>query len=217
MMTTVRNRKMFVGGKWVEKQATINVYDPQDNTLITTVPRANEADMLHAIDKAKEGAKSAAKMAVHERVAILNKVADYVKEYQDLFAITIATEGSKTITEARSEVSRCIETLRISAEEARRIQGETIPFDQMPGHENRVGYFYRFPVGVVAAITPFNDPLNLVAHKIGPAIASGNSIVVKPATLTPLSALLLAEAFEAAGLPENVLSVVTGKGSEIGD
>src|SRR5699024_10914772 len=121
MMTTVRNRNMFGGGKWVEKQATINVYDPQDNTLITTVPGGNAADMLHAIDEAAEGPKSAAKVAVHERVAILNKVADYVKEYQDLFAITIATEGSKTITEARSEVSRCIETLRISAEEARRI------------------------------------------------------------------------------------------------
>src|SRR5699024_2779700 len=105
----------------------------------------------------------------------------------------------KTITEARSEVRRCIETIRISAEEARRIHGETIPFDQMPGSENRVGYYYRFPIGVVAAITPFNDPLNLVAHKVGPAIASGNSIIVKPATLTPISALLLAEAFEAAG------------------
>lgn len=87
----------------------------------------------------------------------------------------------------------------------------------MPGSENRVGYYYHFPIGIVAAITPFNDPLNLVAHKIGPAIASGNAIIVKPATLTPLSALLLAEAFDHAGLPEKVLSVITGKGSEIGD
>src|SRR5699024_5630233 len=123
----------------------------------------------------------------------------------------------KTINEARGEVSRCIETIRLSAEEARRISGETIPFDQMAGHENRVGYYYNFPIGIVAAITPFNDPLNLVAHKVGPAIASGNAIIVKPATLTPLSALLLAEAFDHAGLPDKVLSVITGSGSEIGD
>src|SRR5699024_908283 len=102
-------------------------------------------------------------------------------------------------------------------EEARRINGETIPFDQMPGSENRVGYYYHFPIGIVAAITPFNDPLNLVALKIGTAIASGNAIIVKPATLTPLSALLLAEAFDYAGLPEKVLSVSTGECSEIVD
>src|SRR5699024_1072905 len=118
---------------------------------------------------------------------------------------------------AQGEVERCIETLRISAEETRRIHGETIPVDQMTGHEKRDGYFYRFPLGVVGAITPYHDPLNIVAHKIAPEIASGNSSVVKSATLTPLSALLLSEALEAAGLPETVLSVVTGKGSEIGD
>src|SRR5699024_2714668 len=217
MMTTVDNKKMFIGGKWVEKEHTIEVRDPQDNEVIATVPRASETEMLRAINVAKDGASTAAGMPVHERLDILHRAADFVKHYKHLYAITSATEGSKTITEAQGEVERCIETLRISAEETRRINGERIPFDQMSGYGNRVGYFYRFPIGVVRAITPFNDPLNLVAHKIGPAIASGNSIVVKPATLTPLSALLLAEAFEAAGLPENVLSVVTGKGSEIGD
>src|SRR5699024_10166754 len=154
-----------------------------------TVPRANETDMLKAINVAKDGAKTASEMPFHERRDILHRAADFVKHYIHLYAITIATEGSKTIIEAHAKVERCIETLCISAEETRRIHGETFPFDQMPGHENRVGYFYRFPIGVVGAITPFNDPLNLVAHKIGPAIASGNSIVVKPATLTPLSAL----------------------------
>ena len=119
--------------------------------------------------------------------------------------------------EAEKEVMRCIETIRISAEEARRIVGETIRFDQMRGSENRVGYYYRFPIGVIAAITPFNDPLNLVAHKVGPAIAGGNAIIVKPASVTPLSALKLAEAFEHAGLPEKILSVVPGRAQEIGD
>src|SRR5699024_2739979 len=199
MMTTVDNKKMFIGGKWVEKEHTIEVRDPQDNEVIATVPRANETDMLKAINVAKDGAKTAAEMPVHERMDILHRAADFVKHYKHLYAITIATEGSKTITEAQGEVERCIETLRMSAEETRRIHCETSPFEYISGHDNRVGYFYRFPIGVVGAITPFNAPLNLVAHTIGPAIASGNSIVVKPATLTPLSALLLAEAFEAAG------------------
>lgn len=207
---------MFIGGKWKEKETTIGVYDPQDNTLITTVPKADKEDMVLAIHAAKKVTEKKP-LPVHERMRILHEAADYVASYEDLFAITIASEGSKTITEARSEVKRCIETLTLSAEEARRIHGETIPFDQMPGHENRVGYYYKFPVGIVGAITPFNDPLNLVAHKIGPAIAAGNAVIVKPATLTPISALLLAEAFEAAGLPEGMLSVITGSGSEIGD
>ncbi|MFD1415672.1 aldehyde dehydrogenase family protein [Oceanobacillus jeddahense] len=217
MMVTEKRKKMFIGGKWVEKDEVIHVYDPQDNSVITTVPKASEADMLVAIEAAEDGAKIAGNMPVHERVIIINKAADYIEDHRDIFAETIASEGSKTITEARGEVVRCINTLRLSAEEARRIIGETIPFDQMPGHENRVGYYYHFPIGIVAAITPFNDPLNLVAHKVGPAIASGNAIIVKPASMTPLSGLLLAEAFEAAGLPEKVLSVVTGSGREIGD
>lgn len=217
MMTTTKGKKMFMGGRWVEKSQMMDVRDPQDNSIITTVPRASQADMLATINMAEEGARIAAKMPVHERITVLNRAADYVEKYHELFANTIASEGSKTIREARGEVSRCIETLRLSAEEARRINGETIPFDQMPGHENRIGYYYHFPIGIVAAITPFNDPLNLVAHKIGPAIASGNAIIVKPASMTPLSALLLAEAFDDAGLPEKVLSVITGSGSEIGD
>lgn len=216
-MTTVKGKKMFLGGKWIEKDEVIHVYDPQDNSVISTVPKASKADILAAIEAAEEGAKIAANMPVHERITIINKAADYIEKNSDIFSETIASEGSKTIKEARGEVARCVNTLRLSAEEARRIIGETIPFDQMPGHENRIGYYYNFPIGIVAAITPFNDPLNLVAHKVGPAIASGNAIIVKPATLTPLSALLLAEAFDDAGLPGKVLSVVTGSGGEIGD
>lgn len=217
MMTMDYERKMLLGGKWVKRDQVISVYDPGDQTLFATVPSASKEDMLEAIRLAEEGAKIAAKMPVHERISILNRTADYVEQYKAVFADTIASEGSKTIIEAESEVRRCIQTLRISAEEARRINGETIPFDQMPGSENRVGYFYRFPIGIVAAITPFNDPLNLVAHKMGPAIASGNAIIVKPASVTPVSALLLAEAFQSAGLPEKVLSVITGSGSQVGD
>lgn len=217
MMTKVDGEKMYLGGKWVEKEETINVYDPQDNSLIATVPKATKEDMLEAIAVAEEGMKIAANMPVHERISIINKAADFILKHHEQYAQTIASEGSKTINEARMEVSRCINTLRLSAEEARRMNGETISFDQMPGHENRVGYTYLFPIGIIAAITPFNDPLNLVAHKVGPAIASGNAIIVKPSTLTPLSALLLAKAFDEAGLPPKILSVITGSGSEVGD
>jgi glyceraldehyde-3-phosphate dehydrogenase (NADP+) len=217
MATQVVGRKMYLAGKWVKRDRVIEVRDPQDNSIIDTVPAASEEDMLQCIEEAKEGARIAASMPVHKRMEIINKAADYIEANIEKFARTIAREGSKTIREAIKEVHRCIQTLRISAEEARRIHGETIPFDQMPGSENRVGYYYRFPIGIIGAITPFNDPLNLVAHKVGPAIASGNAIIVKPSTLTPLSALLLAEAFDEAGLPPKVLSVITGYGSEIGD
>ena len=217
MRTKVSAHKMFLAGNWIGKEETIAVHDPQDHSIISTVPKASAKDMLLAVEEAKAGAEIASSMPVHERMAILNRAAQYIEDHQEQYAITIAREGSKTIREARKEVKRCIETLRISAEEARRIHGETIPFDQMKGSEERVGYYYRFPIGIVGAITPFNDPLNLVAHKVGPALASGNAIIVKPATATPLSALLLAEAFEEAGLPKKVLSVITGNGSEIGD
>ena len=217
MTTHLKGQKMFLAGEWVNSERIIEVRDPQDNHLIDTVPAATAEEMLQCIKAAEQGAKIAASMPVHQRTAIINGAAAYIEEHAERYARTIASESSKTIREATKEVGRAIQTLRISAEEARRIHGETIPFDQSPGSENRVGYYYRFPIGIIGAITPFNDPLNLVAHKIGPAIASGNAIIVKPATVTPLSALLLAEAFDYAGLPPKVLSVITGNGSEIGD
>ncbi len=217
MKTQFGGQKMYAAGKWADRERVIEVRDPQDNQLVDTVPAASVDDMLQCIEEAKEGAKTAASMPVHERMAVINKAADHIETNLEEYAYTISREGSKTIREARGEVYRCIQTLRISAEEARRIQGETISFDQQPGSENRVGYYYHVPVGIIGAITPFNDPLNLVAHKVGPAVASGNAIIVKPATATPLSALLLAEAFAQAGLPPKVLSVITGYGNEIGD
>ncbi|MDN4524645.1 aldehyde dehydrogenase family protein [Fictibacillus fluitans] len=217
MTIQIAGQKMFLGGSWVNREKVIEVRDPQDNTLIDTVPAASEEDMLSCIELAKEGAKIAAAMPVYERMSVIHRAADYIEANKEKYASIIAQEGSKTIREAAKETARCIQTLRISAEEARRIQGETIPFDQMEGSQNRVGYYQRFPIGIIGAITPFNDPLNLVAHKVGPAIASGNAIIVKPATVTPLSALLLAEAFSQSGLPPKVLSVITGYGSEIGD
>ncbi|MBP6978752.1 MAG: aldehyde dehydrogenase family protein [Bacteroidales bacterium] len=208
--------KMLIGGKWVEKRESIQVTDPFDNSLIDLVPKGSEEDVALAIESAQRGFEIAKKMTVYERATILNRTADYVALHLDEFATTIAREGSKTIKEARKEANRCVNTLKISAEESKRILGETIPFDSFPGGEKRVGYYYRFPIGIILAITPFNDPLNLVAHKLGPAFAAGNSVILKPATVTPLSALKLAEAFLASGLPAECLQVITGHGSEIG-
>lgn len=217
MYTKAQGKSMLMAGQWLERKNVIEVRDPKDNSLIDTVPAASAEDVFTAVEAAKEGAEIAANMPVHERISILNRTADMIGIRREDFATTIAREGIKTIRQARKEVDRAIETIRISAEEARRINGETISFDQMPGSENRTGYYYRFPIGVILAITPFNDPLNLVAHKVGPAIASGNAIIVKPSSVTPLSALMLAEAFIEAGLPDKVLSVITGEGREIGD
>ncbi len=209
--------KMLIGNEWIDKPEKIEVRNPFDNEVIDTVPRATPEDVLRAIEMAEEGYQISRKLPVHERIRILNRAAVLIEERHEEFARTIATEGSKTIREARKEVTRCINTIQISAEEARRIVGETIPFDNMPGSENRVGYYYRFPIGIIVAITPFNDPLNLVAHKLGPAIAGGNSVVLKPATVTPLSALKLGEVLLEAGLPYKVLNIVTGYGSELSD
>lgn len=217
MATHVEGRKMFLAGEWVDGSEWIDVIDPQDGTLVDRVPAATKEEMEACIEAAKEGAKLAARMPAYERMQMIGKAADYMESNGERYARTIAKESSKTIREARKEVGRAVETLRLSAEEARRITGETIPFDQSPGGIGKVGYYRRFPLGIIGAITPFNDPLNLVAHKVGPAIAAGNAIIVKPATVTPLSALLLAEAFSHAGLPEKILSVITGRGGEIGD
>jgi len=209
--------KMLIGGKWVDKSKKIDILNPYDNSLVDTVPYGTADDIKKAIEIAQEGYEINRNLPAHKRISILKKTADIMESRYEELAKTIASEGSKTINEARKEVGRAINTITISAEEARRIDGETIPFDSAEGSENRVGYYYRFPIGIIAAITPFNDPLNLVAHKLGPAIAGGNSVVLKPATITPLSALKLAECLLDAGLPAEILSVITGHGHEIGD
>lgn len=209
--------KMLLKDQWVDRDKRIDVKDPYDDSLIDTVPSATKEDVDAALQAAGKGFEIARRMTVYERAQILAKTAAIVSDNSEEFARLIARESSKTIREARKEASRCVNTLTVSAEEAKRILGESVPFDSFPGGEKRRGYYYRFPIGVVLAITPFNDPLNLVAHKLGPAIAAGNAVVLKPATVTPLSALKLAEAFLDAGLPPCVLQVLTGYGAVIGD
>lgn len=209
--------KMLLNGEWVDRPEKSEIRNPQDDSLVDIVPRASADDMRQAIEAATHGAKRAKEMPVHQRMKILNRAADIICDRHEEHAGTIAREGIKTIREARKEVTRCVETIRISAEEARRLDGETISFDQMPGSENRFGYYIREPIGIIGAITPFNDPLNLVAHKVGPAIAGGNAIIVKPDSKTPLSALNLAKAIHEAGAPAGVLQVITGSGRVVGD
>jgi acyl-CoA reductase-like NAD-dependent aldehyde dehydrogenase len=153
----------------------------------------------------------------HFRAEILEKVVSLLKEQKEECARIIAKEAAKPIKTARAEVERTIMTYLFAAQEARRIHGETIPLDAAPGGENRVTYTIREPIGVIAAITPFNFPMNLVAHKVGPALAAGNTVVLKPASQTPISAYKMAELFHEAGLPAGVLNVVTGSGHKVGD
>lgn len=209
--------RMLVDGRWIEGTETIPVLDPFDDAEVDTVPKGTREDAERAVTAAVEEFREYRRLSSGARAEILRGTAALLEERQEEFAITIAREGSKTIREARKEVFRCTQTLRVSGEEAIRLLGETIAFDQQKGSENRRGYFQRVPIGVVAAITPFNDPLNLVAHKVGPALAGGNTVVLKPATVTPLSALKLAELFLEAGLPPRALNVVTGPGREVGD
>ncbi|MBU8934882.1 MAG: aldehyde dehydrogenase family protein [candidate division Zixibacteria bacterium] len=209
--------KMLLDGQWIDRDDKIDVIDPFDGSLIDTVPSANAADCETALASAVKGFEITKKMTVYDRAQILFKAADLISDRLEEFATIIAREGSKTIKEARKEASRCVNTITCSAEEAKRILGETIPWDSFPGGEKRRGYYYRFPIGVVLAITPFNDPLNLVAHKLGPAIAAGNAVILKPATVTPLSALKLVEVLLEAGLPPQAIQAITGVGSVIGD
>jgi glyceraldehyde-3-phosphate dehydrogenase (NADP+) len=209
--------KILIDSIWIDRDDTIGVYDPFDNSLIDTIPKANREDVNDVLKAAEKGCKIAKNLTIYERSQILYKTADILTNRTEEFAQLLARESSKTIREARKEVSRCVNTLRVSGEEAKRIHGETIAFDSFPGGENRKGYYYRFPIGIILAITPFNDPLNLVAHKLGPAFAGGNSVILKPATVTPLSAIKLAEALLEAGLPPQVLQIITGHGVEIGE
>jgi glyceraldehyde-3-phosphate dehydrogenase (NADP+) len=212
--TAVEQFGLFIGGAWVRRSASIEVANPFDGRRVAMITAGNRDDVDAAVTAAH--ASMAIDFPLHARYDVLMRTAARVDAQQDVYADTIAREGSKTIREARREPGRAATILRLAAEEGRRVAGESLPFDSRAGSENRVGYYFRFPVGVVAAITPFNDPLAMVAHKIGPALAVGNAVVLKPASATPLSALRLAEDFAAAGLPAGRLNVVTGSGDETG-
>jgi len=209
--------KIFLEGKWVDKSNKIEVRNPYDNSVIDTVPRADGGDVERALSFAERGAKVMAKLSGYDRWRILRQAADIMAARNEELGQIISREEGKIIAEGRGETSRGVETIMGSAEEAKRIHGETVPLDGDPGGSKKLGFTLRVPCGVVAAISPFNFPLNLVCHKVGPALAAGNSVIVKPASDTPLSALKLTEILLEAGLPPEGIQCVTGSGGEIGD
>lgn len=197
-------------GNWAE------VPSPYDGNQVGRVAVGDEA----LVDEAARAAHTAfaeGGFPQHERAAVLERAAALVAERAELLALTIALEAGKPVKTATVEARRCAETLRFSAVEARKLSGGTVPMDASPAGEGKLGVMLRVPYGVVGAISPFNFPLNLVAHKLGPAIAAGNAVVLKPAGQTPISALQLAGILCEAGLPKGWLSVIPGPGRSVGD
>lgn len=203
---------MLVGGEWKDSPQKIEVVYPYTGEVIGKVAQGTEEDVNRAIELAKEGFKEISSLTAYQRYEILMKAAELLKKRAEEFAKTLVLEVGKTIREARTEVARAIQTLIFSAEEAKRINGETFPVDAHPNGVGKVGFYVRVPVGIVSAITPFNFPLNLSMHKVAPALACGNAVVLKPSERTPLTPLMLGEILLEAGLPPKALSIIPGYG-----
>ncbi|UWU25896.1 aldehyde dehydrogenase family protein (plasmid) [Rhizobium sp. CB3060] len=195
--------------------ASIAVQSPFDGSVVGKVEATDASEVDALLARARRGAELSRGLARHQRASILEGAAQIIEGSRNRFAETIVREAGKTIIQARKEVLRCVNTLKLSAEEAKRNAGEIVPFDAYAGSEQRHGWFTREPLGIITAITPYNDPLNLVAHKLGPAIAGGNAVLLKPSELTPLSAINLVDALREAGLPDDVITVAVG-GTDLG-
>ncbi|TNJ67928.1 aldehyde dehydrogenase family protein [Paenibacillus hemerocallicola] len=210
-------KHLYINGQWKEAASNMELTSPFTGEVIAKVAQADEADTDEAIQAARAAAVAMASMPAHRRSAILEKAASLLEDRKEEMSRILALEAAKPIKTARGEIARTIQTYTFSAMEACRIHGETVPLDAAPGGEGRIAFTLRKPIGVVGAITPFNFPFNLVAHKVGPAIAAGNTVVLKPASQTPLSALALADIFAEAGLPAGALNIIPGKGSIVGE
>ncbi len=208
--------RIFFAGQWQDRDQKIEVRNPFDATIVDTVPQATASDAEAAIAGAVQGAAAMRKLSGYERFQILRKAADAMFARQKELGRTISLEEGKTLAEGTFEASRAAETMELSAEEAKRLGGELLPLDGAPGAAGKLGFTLRVPCGVVVAITPFNFPLNLVCHKVGPALAAGNAVIIKPASDTPLSALKLVEILLEAGVPPLAISCLTGSGGELG-
>ncbi|MFF2032417.1 aldehyde dehydrogenase family protein [Arthrobacter sp. NPDC058192] len=198
----------FLEGSWQLADRAQEVRNPEDGALLGCVSTSTPADVTRAVAYIRANLKQ--EWPLRSRREALEKAARLLAEASAPFAALIASESSKTIREAEREVQRCTETLRLSAAAASVLGGETLNFEDSPGGGNKIGWYSRKPVGVVAAVTPFNDPLNLVAHKLGPALIGGNGVVLKPSGRTPLTALAFVQLLLAAGVPAERLAVVAG-------
>lgn len=208
VLTASRTRGFFLTGEFISNGEAQPVRSPYDQSVIAEVSNARAEDLEQAIAASVTAFEMTRKLSSYERQAILRKVAQAVSVRRDELARVISQEAGKPMKAARAEAERCIFTFELGAEESTRITGEWLPLDQQAASRGRYGIVRRFPIGPIAAITPFNFPLNLVAHKVAPAIACGCTVVLKPAPQTPLSALLLAEIIHEAGWPAGALSVL---------
>ena len=209
--------KLLIDGQWVDAGPLMEVKNKYDSKIVGILPTARKEDVAAAIDAAERAEDVMADMPAYKRAEILLKTAALLRERSDDLAKTIAAEAGKALKFARAEVDRAISTFTIAAEEAKRLHGETIPLDAVPAGEGYFGFWTRRPVGVIAAISPFNFPLNLVAHKVAPALASGNTLVLKPASTTPLAAVKLCQILQEAGLPAGAINLVIGSGGTVGE
>ncbi|GIN85012.1 aldehyde dehydrogenase [Heyndrickxia sporothermodurans] len=209
--------QLWIGGKWREAKEYEPLYNPHTNEELAQIGQAEPADAVEAIVEAHSAYQKFKQYPAHARAKILAKVATIMEERSEELAKIMALEAAKSIRNAREEISRTVQTYRFAAEAAKSNYGEQIPMDAAEGGEKRFGFTVRTSIGVVTAITPFNFPFNLVAHKVGPAIAAGNSMVLKPAEQTPISSLVLAEIFKEAGLPDGVLNIIPGKGDVLSE
>jgi glyceraldehyde-3-phosphate dehydrogenase (NADP+) len=205
---TVHHWPILVGGTWTETATELEIRSPYDDQAVGRTFLGNAATLESAITAAHRARRTMAALAAHERATILRRVSARLIDERETIATTLASEAGKPLGDARAEVDRASLTLSISADEALRIGGEMVPLDVAPAGIGRFAVTRRVPIGLVAGISPFNFPLNLVAHKLGPALAAGVPIVLKPATRTPLSALTLARLLDEAGLPKGGLSVL---------
>jgi acyl-CoA reductase-like NAD-dependent aldehyde dehydrogenase len=212
---TATEKRLLVGGEWIETGDWLEVRSPYSGEALARVAKAGADETRMAIDAAERAMEEP--LPAHKRAEILSRVAGYLGRRHDEMARTISDEAGKPMKAARIEATRAMSTYTFSAVEARKLAGDVVPMDASQSGEGKLAYTLRRPVGVVGAISPFNFPLNLVAHKIAPALAAGCAVVLKPASQTPLSALRLAELETEAGLPPGWLNVVVGPASEIGD
>jgi acyl-CoA reductase-like NAD-dependent aldehyde dehydrogenase len=210
------DHKLLAAGEWIETGEWGEVKSPYDGTIVGRVAEGDAALVDRAAVAAQQAFESA-DFPQHERAAVLDRAAHLVGERTEELALAIAAEAGKPLKTATVEAERCVDTLTFSATEARKLTGGTVPMEASPAGAGKLGVMLRVPYGVIGAISPFNFPLNLVAHKLGPAIAAGNAIVLKPAGQTPISALKLAAVLLEAGLPDGWLSVIPGPGSEVGN
>jgi acyl-CoA reductase-like NAD-dependent aldehyde dehydrogenase len=215
MAVTTQERKLLIGGEWVDTGDWIEVASPYSGETVGRVAKAGAEETRRAIDAAESA--MAEPLPAHKRAEILVRVAGYLGRRHDEVAKNISDEAGKPMKAARVEARRAMSTYTFAAVEARKLAGEMVPMDASQAGEGKLAFTLRRPIGVVGAISPFNFPLNLVAHKLAPALAAGCAIVLKPASQTPLSALLLAELETEAGLPPGWVNVLVGPASEIGD